>query len=166
MIRSYISIPDDVVALAIKFVPTLFSKESLRHAVAYLSQAQHDFYVNRGQLEGAINNGDWIPTRASELAQWESAYQNSYKAVEAIIDDPPKNEQKLRSRLQEAGMDPDEEVGYRRKENISSVIREMNRIRDVRAAHGSTPNRGIRLYQMVEFQECSRYILQMALQHQ
>jgi len=164
MIHSHNTIPDHVVALAIKTVPTLHRNPRIRLAAAFLSHAQHDFYVYPGQLREAIHDGDWIPTRATELARWESAYQNSYKSVEAIIGDPPRNDQRFRARLTEQGLDPDEEVGYKRKQSIATVIREMNGIRDARAAHGSTPNRGIRLYQMVEFQECSRYVLQATLE--
>jgi hypothetical protein len=164
MIHSYIGIPDDVVALAIKAVPTLLRHPQIRLATAFFSHSQHDFYVYPGQLGEAIYDGDWFPNRITELARWESAYQNSYKSVEAIIGDPPRDTQRFRARLIEVGLDPDEEVGYRKKQSIATVIREMNRIRDSRAAHGSTSSRGIHLNQMVEFQECSRYIIQAILE--
>jgi hypothetical protein len=63
------------------------------------------------------------------------------------------------------GIDPGEEVGYTAKEPISKVLRDMNQIRDSRVAHGSTPKRGLRLNQMVEFSECANYVVRQGLAH-
>jgi hypothetical protein len=63
------------------------------------------------------------------------------------------------------GIDPCEPVGYTQKEPIAKVIRDMNDLRDTRVAHGSTPNRGIPLNQMVEFTECANYVVQQALEN-
>lgn len=153
LLQEYCGIPDDVVALAFRAAPLLQTNDNLRMATAFISKSQHDFNVWPGQLREAIHDGDWIPTGAYELAQWEAAFHNSYKAVEAIIGDPPKNEERFFSKLNAMGIDPAEEVGYTNKEPISKVLRDMNQIRDSRVAHGSTPKRGIRLNQMVEFRE-------------
>lgn len=164
MIRSCHGIPDNIVALAIRAASLLRAGSSIRNAVAFLVQSQRDFYVFPGQLQEALYDRDWAPTKATELARWESSYQSAYKAVEAIVGDPPKDESRYRNALQAGGINPDEEVGYRTKQKIADVIREMNMIRDRRAAHGSTPNRGIELHQMVEFQECARYIVNCAVE--
>lgn len=164
MLHTITSVSNDTISLSIKTLPTLLRNQSIYMAVAFFSQSLHDFYVYPGQWRDAIYDGDWIPTRASEMARWESAYQNFYKSIESIIGDPPRNDERFYSRLIKAGINPDEEVGYFEKRTISSVIREMNRIRDTRAAHGSSPRRGIQFSQMYEFQECASYIIHMALQ--
>lgn len=155
-----ITIPDEVVSYSLTATPVLLDNPKLGLAAAFLSQAQEDFHVFPGQLCEAVYNGDWVPTRLRELARWESGYQNCYKAIEAVIGDPVKDDRRFEASLRAAGVDPYEQVGYERRQSIKEVIREMTRIRDTRAAHGSTPNRGIKMYQMVGFQECARYVVQ------
>ena len=163
LLQEHVGIPDQIVAVALRAARLLHRYESLRMAVAFISKSQHDFHVFPGQLQEAIHDGGWMPTGAYELAQWESAFHNSYKAVEAVVGDPPKEEKRFYSKLVEQGIDPDEEVGFVVKEPISKVLRDMNRIRDSKVAHGSTPERGIQLNQMVEFKECANYVVQQAL---
>jgi hypothetical protein len=164
LIQGFSSIPEDTLTLALRALPLVQSNESLRIATAFISKAQHDFYVYPGQIREAIHDGDWIPTGAYELAQWEAAFHNSYKAVEAIIGDPPRDDQRFRAKLIAMGIEPSEQVGYGKKEPISKVIRDMNHLRDTRVAHGSTRNRGIRLNQMVEFTQCASYVVRQALE--
>jgi hypothetical protein len=158
-------IPDPVVALSWKATPILMRNPSLRLSAAFIVHSQYDFYVYPGQLQESIIEGNWSPRLSFQMARWESAYQNAYKAVEAVIGDPPKDETKFQKKLLANNINPTELVGYQAKQPISEVIRDMNRIRDTKAAHGSTPNRGINLNQMVEFQECARYVFQCALEH-
>ncbi len=152
-----------MVALAIRACPVLLRNEKLRFAAAFLCVSMHDFYVSPGGLRDALDDGDRIPTRAAELASWEASYQNSYKCIEAVIGDPPRDESRYRAKLLAAGLDPEEEVGYQTKAKVADVIREMNRLRDTRVAHGSTL-RGIKLHQMVEFQACATYVLEIAIE--
>jgi hypothetical protein len=163
MIGSCHTISAGTVGTALRALPTFLGDQQIRMGVAFLAVAQHTFYVWPGQLREAVDDGARMPKLASELAMWESAYQNSYKAVEAIIGDPPRDERKYAARLREAGIDPDEPVGYRVRERVADVIRRMTEIRDKRAAHGSNRLRGIQLHEMVEFQECARYVLNVAI---
>lgn len=164
MILSHRSIRDDIVASSLRGAPLLDSKSPMRNAAAFFVEAQRDFYVYLGQLREAVYDDDWSPTKATELARWETSFQSSYKAIEAVVGDPSGDERRFRRALRDKRIDPDEEVGYRTKQKISDVIRAMNHIRDRRAAHGSTPRRGICLHEMVEFQECARYVLKCALE--
>jgi len=164
LLYQYSVIPDEIVTLALRAAPVLQTTPTLRMATAFISKAQHDFFLFPEQIQEAIYEGDWIPSGAYELAQWEGAFHNSYKAIEAIIGDPPKEDARFRRKLTAMGVDPNEQVGYSKKEPIAKVIREMNLLRDKRVAHGSTPSRGIRLNQMVEFMECAHYVVEQALE--
>ena len=163
LIGGYHGLPTGTVELAIRACPVLLRSEKLRFAAAFLCVSMHDFYVSPGGLRDALDDGERVPTRAAELARWEASYQNLYKCVEAIIGDPPRDEPKYRAKLLAAGLDPEEEVGYQKKAKVADVIREMNRLRDTRVAHGSTL-RGIKLHQMVEFQACAAYVLEVAIE--
>ena len=85
-----------------------------------------------------------IPQSQREKARVETAYQNAFKAIEAIIGEPPKDKGKLRMRLIEAGINPDENVGYNLygmkpgKETILKKLVDMHETRDKKAAHGKT----------------------------
>ena len=163
ILSGFSGISDDIVAIALRSTIVLHSDQWIRMAAAFMSKSSHDFHVYPGQLDEALHEGDWQPPSAYELAQWESAFHNAYKAVEAIVGDPSKNETRFLTTLTRMGIDPTELVGYAVKEPISTVIRKMNELRDKRVAHGSTPARGIRMNQMVEFIECARYVVQSRL---
>ncbi|MEI9863055.1 MAG: hypothetical protein WDN00_00555 [Limisphaerales bacterium] len=126
-------------------------------ATAFISKSQHDFNVWPGQLREAIHDGDWIPTGAYELAQWEAAFHNSYKASRRpIIGDPPKNEERFFSKLNAMGIDPQEEVGiYKQRADRQSIERHESNQRQPRCTRIDTQARGIRLNQMVGVQGVS-----------
>lgn len=154
-----------VIALAIRTAPYVLATRALRCATAFLAVAHHAFFVWPGQLRETLDDGHNLPTTTAELAIWEASYQNAYKAVEAVVGDPPRDEARYLAHLRNAGIDPDGLVGYEQKERVADVIRKMNRMRDTRVAHGSTPARGIHLKDMIEFQECARYVVQRAVNH-
>lgn len=157
------SIPDSVMCEAWALASLVEQHSNLRTACAYIHESQQLFYVQPGQLRESLEDHHKVPMRMAELARWESAFQAAYKAVEAILGDPPKKEDRLRAKLIAAGVDPDEKVGYLQKADLLTVIRAMNRLRDTRIAHGSTP-RGVTLGNMIEFQACAKYVVTAALQ--
>lgn len=164
LVHSFTAIAENVTALSWRCARVLEQRPALRFACAFVADAQSRFHVFPGGLDEALYEGAYVPKRAGELASWESSFQSAYKAVEAVIGDPPRDEAKLLSKMRDAGISPDELVGYLAKLPISEVIRKMNTIRDKRAAHGSTRMRGIRMDEMVEFQECARYVVQVAVE--
>lgn len=48
--------------------------------------------------------------------------------------------------------------------HIYCCTKRLNEIRDKRVAHGSTPTRGIRLNQMVEFSQCASHVVKRAIE--
>jgi hypothetical protein len=52
------------------------------------------------------------PASFFEQVRVEGAVMNAFKAIEAVIGDPPKNEAKLHHKLAIIGVDPQEQVGY------------------------------------------------------
>jgi hypothetical protein len=112
----------------------------------------------------------------AEKAKVETAVWNTLKSLEAIIGDPPKNERKLRKKLSDSGIDPDERIGYLwhstntpdSLEPLIEKIRKLSVCRDKRAAHGSktSPNRSITYYELMDFQGCVRYCLDLAIHHE
>ena len=64
----------------------------------------------------------------------------------------------LFTKMMSVGLEPDEEVGFAHKIPIYKLIRQMNKARDKKAAHGSTPNRKITISELMEYQACTSYV--------
>jgi len=116
-------------------------------------------------FEFMCDNSD-IPPSQTQRARIETAYQSAFKAIEAIIGEPPKDERKLRLKLREAGINPDEEVGYELygmepgKETIIKKLADMQRARDKKTAHGKTITpRTIGYCELKDKQALARYVI-------
>ncbi len=147
-----------------KIAPIIFQDEALYRAVRFLKTSQDDFYVWPGQTAGVIDNPDLSAETGFEQSLLENALQNAFKAVEAVLGDPPKDDRKFFSKISSIGLDPNDEVSYTSKLPLHKVIRDMNDARDRKAAHGSTTNRTITVGEMMEYQACARLIVWAAIE--
>lgn len=101
-------------------------------------------------------------TRYVSVGAAESAFQNAYKAIEAIIGDPGKDrsDRKMKTRLQAIGLDPFESVGYLLKEPLLERFKRYYAMRDSIAAHGSGKmKRPIKMGEIIDLQAMARHIL-------
>jgi hypothetical protein len=151
--------------LAWKMTPVIFKVESLGRAVQFLRASQDDFYVWPGQIDEVRNELGTLAKTGFEQSKLENALQNAFKSIEAVIGDPPKDDTRFFAKIREIGLDPDEEVGYTEKYPLHQVIRDMNKARDKKTAHGSTRQRGITIAEMLEFQACAHYIVMSAIRN-
>lgn len=138
--------------------------EHLFEATRFLKRSVDNFYVAPGQIREVAGDPNMIAQTSSHQTNFEDALQNAFKAIEAVIGDPPKDDLKLRLKLKAIGIDPDEKVGYVNKATIQQTIRDMNCARDKKAAHGSTKNRIIGAADLLHFQECSVYVVTSAIE--
>jgi hypothetical protein len=86
----------------------------INQALAFHSSSVRGFYVYPGELEDAIAQ----EIHPSILPEAETAFQNAYKAIEALVGDPPKDDRKLADKLRRLGIDPQEQVGLRQKKTL------------------------------------------------
>ena len=141
-----------------------FNNDALFDATRFLSKSHNNFCVSPGQIREVVSNPEEVPRTASHQTDMEDALQNAFKAIEAVIGDPPKDDRKFFDKLTNVGINPLEEVGYKKKVAISTVIRKMNEARDRRSAHGSTRQRMIRPAELLEFQACAEVIVLAAVE--
>jgi hypothetical protein len=141
-----------------------FNDEALFDATRFLKRSHDNFFVEPGQICEVASDRDALPRTPSHQTDFEDALQNAFKAIEAVIGDPPRDDRKFFDKIRSIGLDPMEEVGYGAKEAISSVIRKMNEVRDKCSAHGSTRRRAIRPAELLEFQACAGEIALAALE--
>jgi hypothetical protein len=85
---------------------------------------------------------------------------DAYKAIEAIIGDPRKDNRRFRAQLEAAGLDPDVAVGHRTRRPLIDEIRAFNQIRDTRAGHGTRPRKTpITTEELAAVQQCASYVI-------
>jgi hypothetical protein len=157
------TIPDRFEA-AWRITRVTFTNDRLFEATRFLKRSHDNFHVYPGQIREVASDPEMVPITSSEQTHFEDSLQNAFKAVEAAIGDPSKDDRKLFSKLREIGLDPKEEVGYRTKTPLHQVIRDMNRARDKKSAHGSTRNRIIKAADLLKYQACSAYIVKATLE--
>lgn len=171
-------VPPDELSAALEMLPVTVRAPFLQ-AVHFYRESIRDFYFSGDIIQMTLSDPKSAPTSQLERTKVEAAVWSAFKALEAIIGDPPRDERKFRSRLEGHGIDPDEKVGYRPwsaptserddewRESISLKIRKMSACRDKRAAHGSRTarDRTITYYELMDFQECARACLVVAIRH-
>lgn len=152
----------DIIEVAWKITPVIFSEDDIHMALLFLRSSQHHFYS-----VPPLRSHDYDPDSLAESSlvqtHWENCLQNSYKAVEAIIGDLPKGDAKFFARLRSIGLDPAEEVGYVIKRPLQEELRAMRLARDKKSAHGGTPKRQIKVGEAMNYQECAKYVIEAAI---
>jgi hypothetical protein len=141
-----------------------YKNEKLFDATRFLRRSFENFYVYPGGISEVVFDHT-LPTSGATQSRFEDALQSAFKAIEAAIGDPPKDNRRFFAKLANVGVEPAEDVGYLTKVPIHTMIRRMNEARDKRAAHGSTPNRGITAAELLDYQGCAAEIVVAALEH-
>jgi hypothetical protein len=141
-----------------------FCDPVLFDATRFLKRSYDNFYVFPGQLYEVLSEPEAVACNSSQQADFEEALHNAFKAIEAVVGDPPKDDRRFFHKLEAIGIDPLEEVGYGEKVALAVLIRRMNVARDKRSAHGSTRHRTIRVVELLDFQACAEAVVLAALE--
>lgn len=95
---------EDDFEAAWRSVPLLLTHPFIFNAAAYLKASQDDFFVYPGQIREIEENYDSPPVTHTDQTRLETALHNAFKAIEAVIGDPPKDDKKLFARLRKVGI--------------------------------------------------------------
>jgi hypothetical protein len=163
LIGSTAQFPNDAIEMAWNLAPLLLKDNRYHRAFRFLKTSQENFFVWPGEIEDVIDKAQITARNSFEQSRFENALQDSFKAVEAILGDPPKNDERFFRKIEAIGLDPHEFFGIEERP-LYQVIRDMSEARDKKAAHGSTPNRAITLGELLEYQNCARLIVLQASQ--
>ncbi len=147
-------------------VPCIVENESLMDASNFYRESIMRGWVTDDDVFVIMSDNSDTPASQEEMIYVETAYQNAFKAIEAVIGEPPKDERKLRMKLRKAGIDPDEMVGFELygmkpgKETILKKVTEMYQARDKKTAHGKTGEpRNIGYCELKDKQALARYLI-------
>ena len=155
-----------------ELLPIVFAEPYLA-ASHYLDASLRDF--SSLEVSAAERLGDEVylnPARRQFIA-FENALQNAYKVVEALIGEPPKDDEALREKIESIGANPEDLVdahwspksGY--CECLWETVKSMHAARDKRAAHVRTPKRRPLSYtELSMFQGAAWLMLWDAVQHE
>lgn len=146
-----------------RITPVIFDHENIFQSTRFFRASQDLFHVHQGALNEVLASPKLSAKSGFDQTRFENALQNAYKSIEALIGDLPKNDSRFFSKLKAIGLNPYEEVGYDEKKRLHLVLREMNKARDKKAAHGSTKNRTIFVKELMNFQECAAFIISEAI---
>jgi hypothetical protein len=150
--------------MAWRIATVTFRYPALFDATRFLHRSYESFCVSPGEIREVLSDPDKVPKTGAVQNNFEDALQSAFKAVEAVIGDPPKDDRRFHAKLAELGLDPKEEVGYVERIPFERMIRRMNEARDRRSAHGSTRNRRISATELLDFQTCAEIIVVTALE--
>lgn len=148
-----------------KITPLIMHDANLKLAAQFLSESQDNFFVWPGGMDEAIGQSAYVPKSVYEQVRFENALQNAFKAIEAVIGNPPKSDIKFFQTIKEIGLDPSEEFGLNDLP-LNKVIRKMSIARDKKSAHGSTKDRNISVGELLDYQFCARLIVITAFEKQ
>ncbi|MGA3050709.1 MAG: hypothetical protein ABSE00_02175 [Chitinispirillaceae bacterium] len=151
-----------------RMTPILKENKKLFEATRFFSISQTDFYVAPGQIPEILSDPSMVPITSGAQSKFENSLQNAFKAIEALIGDPPKDDRKLFHKLKEIGVNPSLEFDTLERKPIHTIIRKMNDARDKKSAHGSTPRKKpedlIAAKELMEYQFCARFIILTAIE--
>jgi hypothetical protein len=160
-------IPASFIAPVWRLLPVVI-RDPFFDAAHYYAASLRGFTL-MGDAE-AIAEDPSVPASRKNAVEVETAVQDAFKAVEALIGDPPADDSRLARKLANIGVEPDRMIGFDRfghsahSETVIRKIRKMNLARDKRVAHGATPKpRAVTYYELMDFQECAGFIVSTAV---
>lgn len=155
----------DIVAEVWHVLPALLS-HGLFEASQFLCASLIDFSFPGDVATEYLAVPGRKPLSFFEQVRVEGAVLNAFKAIEAVIGDPPRDRDKLCRKLLSIGADPHENVGYDDEclRSLVEAVEQLRLYRDKGAAHGSTPwPRQTTFRQLNEFQTVAAGILWHAI---
>ena len=156
--RAY-SVPGIPFEKCFPWINSCFRDEDFRRSAFYLYQSIKE--LGWDHCDWQVQGYDDQFNPHVSVSEAESAAQNAFKCIEAIIGEPTKTKpHKLAVLLRSKGFDPDIRLGFRKKDTLFNKIIEFHEIRDRVAAHGKSKyKRRLSVSEVIEMQALARYML-------
>ena len=156
----------DEIAQVWELLPALLLDSHIFDAAHFFWASIHEFVFLGDTVREVLDDINATPVSRIALVRAENAIQNAFKAIEALIGDPPRDDERLRGKIKAAGLDPDEQVGWDipeyglARQSILERVKKVSRMRDIRAAHARTgANRRITYFEMMEVQRLALHFV-------
>lgn len=158
------STASQTIASAWRLAPILDRNKCLMRAVRYLCDSEREFYIYPGGVPELLADANWIPVTNPQQSLFERVLWNAYKAIEAVIGEPPQNDQKLENKLRQFGLNPNERFGHLLPISLLKMVRCAQHARDHKSAHGGNPLKHITAGELWQYQTCARHVVVSAIE--
>lgn len=171
LLSTCFTIAPSAVAMMWKWVPFLLDSPPLFDACNFLLLSLSEFAFLGDTIREVLADPSAFPPRKEDQVRVEEAIWNAFRAIQAIIGEPNKDDRKFFQQLRAWSIDPLEPVGYYDDvEPISKKVRELQANRDSRAAHGRRGPKArregpITYYELMDAQKVAQEIICWALDH-
>lgn len=140
-------------------LPALVRSRQAHLAAVFLCASYRDVDIRFADLPLEEMELMLKPADAFGQSRKENALLNSYKAIEAIVGQPPSSMEKLAGRLQSVGVDAYTPIGYGQRRPLVQAIYDIEKLRNKKSAHGSTKDRSLALADVVACQWVAESVL-------
>lgn len=154
-----------------KWGPFLLDSPPLFDACNFLLLSLSEFAFLGDTIREVLADPSAFPPRKEDQVRVEEAIWNAFRAIEAIIGEPNKDDRKFFQQLRAWSIDPLEPVGYYDDvEPIFKKVRKIQANRDSRAAHGRRGHKArregpITYYELMDAQKLAQHIICWAMDH-
>lgn len=156
-----------------EIVTRIADNEKVIFACNFLMSSYSEYQFMGDSIGEVILAHEEVPQYINEAVKLENAIHNCYKVVEAICGGTlPTSQKKLKNKLENIGIDPNELVGYEtygvfKKEKIITKIEALRLARNERAAHGRIhKDRKSTFYELMDYQSLANALLVMFIRHE
>jgi hypothetical protein len=164
-------VPDRELVTVLEHLGALLSHgdgkdEGALAAVVFWRLSTEDYAFEGDAIAEVLGERDEGPRTPFDQAQAEQCFQNAYKALEALLGgQPPKDEARLRTRLDDARVDPDRVP--RLPDETGTVLQRVMRFREVRdtkVAHGGRTAANARQLTYFDLMEAQWVVAEMIVE--
>jgi hypothetical protein len=150
------------------YLPTICRRDDLYDATHFYTGSVSDCQFLGDDVGEVPEDASRCPVAKENQVKLEGAVLNSFRAVEAVVGEPGKRQERFRQRLLNSGVEPDQQVGYsgEAQHAIIDRIRWLRDLRDATSAHGRRGRASPLTYrEVMEAQDVARAVVMDALVH-
>lgn len=166
-LRSFVIVSEAELAWILFFLPTVLSSSSVWDACHFFEACCRDYAFLGDSVTTVLGSPEEAPSAEQERVRLEQVVLNAFKTVEALAGEPGK-EDRFRRLLAAAGINHDEEVGFRGRQRVAigNKIRWLQVIRDSFAGHGKRRRtKPVTFFEAMEAQKLAQAVLHRAIWH-
>jgi hypothetical protein len=161
-------VSEQVVAHIFFYLPTICRRDDLYDAAHFYAESVSDYQFLGDGVREVLDDPSRCPESKEDQVKLEGAVLNSFRAVEAVVGEPGKRQERFRRRLVDAGIEPGQQVGYSGEEQhtIGDRIQWLHDLRDATSAHGRRRRASPLTYlEVMEAQDVAQAVVMDALVH-
>ena len=158
-------ISKDYIDRSLKILNYALVDKKLFDSLQYYQKSLINTYFSPGEIHYLTTQEDEEPVRQIDITNYQDSLLNAYKAIEAIIGDPPSDDKKLKRKLIDLNIKPNQKLESNLRDEFNKTIiekiRDINKARNKKSAHGGIRNydRTITVLELIDYQFFTKSII-------